>query len=337
MIMKTAKLLLILFISSWANGQGKQPEDYGYRYIKTTYQNDPVDILVKSRKGEESIPKPLLLFCQGSLPVPLMINYKSDGRQGIYAVFPFRADSLARDYHLVIIGKPYIPLMVRDTALSGDMVYRDKSGGFPQKYIERNLLDYYVARNISVLRFLSGQPWAGKKRLVVAGHSEGSTIAAKMASEYAAITHLVYSGGNPLGRVMTLLSRARASHIDTANAENVFRMWENIVEDPANMESAEDTFKGTFQFSFPPPLFYLEKLAIPVLVTYGTKDEGLVGSVDYFRLEMIRMKKANFTFRAYPELNHDFFRVKPNGEIDFDTFFWDKVANDWDRWLQSIK
>ena len=50
---------------------------------------DTVDILIKSKKGEELRPKPLLLFCQGSLPIPLLVKYNENGKQGVYNVFVF--------------------------------------------------------------------------------------------------------------------------------------------------------------------------------------------------------------------------------------------------------
>ena len=43
--------------------------------------------------------------------------------------------------------------------------------------------------------------WVAKSKLVLAGHSEGSTIAAKLATKNNKVTHLIYSGGNPNGRV----------------------------------------------------------------------------------------------------------------------------------------
>ena len=57
-----------------------------------------------------------------------------------------------------------------------------------------------------------------------------------------------------------------------------------------------DTFKATYDFSIP-PIQYLEKLTIPVLVSYGTKDWSAPYN-DYLRVEMIRKKKRNFTFKA---------------------------------------
>jgi hypothetical protein len=324
--------LLVFIINSY--GQNERPEDYGFRHLQMAYKGETVDILVKSKKGEEQKKKPLFLFCQGSLPIPLVIKYDENGKKGIYPVFVFNPDSLSNEYHLVIINKPYVPLIADQKSLHADLTYVDSTGKYPKKYLDRNLLEYYVNRNIEVLKFLRTQPWVAKNKLVVAGHSEGSAIAAKIAGEYPVITELIYSSGNPLGRMMTLVSRARLNETDSSKlAENIFEYWKNIVASPNNMNPDGDTFKGMYQFSYPPPMDYLKKLKIPVLVTYGTKDYGLVQAVDYFRLEMIRLNKYNFTFRDYIGAEHNFFPVKTNGETNFDIFNWDKVADDWRSWL----
>jgi Dienelactone hydrolase family len=335
--MRYSLLIITTFFTGLLFGQNKTPEDFGFRHLQTIYKNDTVDILIKSKKGEEEKPKPLFLFCQGSLPIPLMINYDSSGKQKIYSVFPFNPDSLSKEYHLVIISKPNIPLIVDEKRLNPDMTYGDSRGQFPQKYIDRNLLDYYVQRDISVIKYLQRRPWISKNRLVIAGHSEGSAIAAKIAFVYPKVTDLIYSGGNPFGRIMTIVERARVRETDTtAYAEDAISNWEQIVDDPDNTSVKKgDTNKATYGFSVPPPIDYLRKLRIPVLVTYGTKDYGLVASVDYLRIETISRHKKNFTFKAYIGGEHNFFPLKPNGEIDYDIFNWDKVALDWQKWLRG--
>ena len=75
------------------------------------FGKDSVDVLLQSKKGEAKLRKPLLLWCQGSLPTPLILVEKG----GPYRVFPFispaGADLLAATGHLVIIGKPGIALV----------------------------------------------------------------------------------------------------------------------------------------------------------------------------------------------------------------------------------
>lgn len=332
------KLILatFLFFSIFSFGQADRPEDFGFRHLQTIYKGDTVDILIKSKKGEEQKKKPLFLFCQGSLPVPLIVKYNDNGKKGIYHVFVFNPDSLTNEFHLAIVNKPYVPLIADKQSLNRDLTYSDSTGKFPKKYMERNLLDYYVDRDIAVIKFLQIQPWLSSDKLVVAGHSEGSTIAAKIAYSFPGVTQLIYSGGNPCGRIVTVIEQQRAHENDSDRyAEQVFNNWKKIVDSPGNMDvSGGDTYKATYGFSVPPPMNYLEKLKIPVLLTYGTRDYGCPFN-DYFRVKMIEQKKTNFAFKAYIGLEHNFFPLKANGDVNYDIFNWDKVADDWRQWLKD--
>ena len=314
-------------------GQAKTAKDFGFRHIIYKYKNDDVDILIKSKKGEENIAKPLFIFCQGSLPRPLIIYHEKD----FYGTFPFNPDILSYKFHLVIIGKPFIPLIEDVTNLKSDFTFTDSTGKTPKDYSNRNLLSYYVPRNIAIVKYLQKQSWVSSKRLVISGHSEGSTIAAKMVSQLKNVTHLIYSGGNPFGRILSIIEQSRSDEADTDSTkygEDNFNHWTDIVKNKNDMnDSHGDTYKATFEFS-EPLINYLEKIKIPVLVTYGTKDWSSPYN-DLLRVKTIRQNKNNFTFKAYIGTEHNFFPLKKDNEPDYNIFNWDKVANDWCKWLDE--
>ena len=331
-IMKTILTIIFLLSTISSFGQNKKPEDYGFRHLQTIYKGDTIDILIKSKKGEEQKAKPLLLFCQGSLPQPLI---KFD-EQGMYGVFPFNPDSLTIDYHIAIVSKPFIPLIREKKLLGKNFTFTDSTGNYPKKYSERNLLDYYVSRNVEVIKFLQKQTWISKNRLVVAGHSEGSTIAAKLAFLFTKVTHLIYSGGNPMGRIMSVIGQNRAIETDTDSTkygEESIKYWKSIVGNKTDMNASNgDTNRATYEFSNP-PLDYLENLKIPILICYGTKDWSAPFN-DYLRVDVIRKEKDNFTFKTYIGTDHNYFPLLPDGKPNFEIFNWDKVANDWQKWLK---
>lgn len=171
------------------------------------YQSDTVHVLIKSKKkAKKKIRKPLFLFCQGSMPVPLIIT------RGInsYGTFPFNENMIIEKYHIAIISKPNIPLVVEDSVFGQGLNYIDISTGkIPEAYLKRNMLDYYVDRNTHVISYLLTQPFIDEKRIVVAGHSQGGTIAAKMSLKSPLITHLIYSGGNPMGQIMSMIDQSK--------------------------------------------------------------------------------------------------------------------------------
>ena len=323
-------LILLPMLMSLAGrlaAQSRSPQEFGFRYLQLVFQQDPVNVLVLSQKGEEKKKKPVLLYIQGSLPIPLIIY----DEQGIYGTFPFKTAALLEHYHLAIVGKPFIPVVAQAKELLANFTYAEAgTGKFPEEYDQRNTLDYYVARNQEVLTHLKQQPWASNNQLVVCGHSEGSTIAAKLATVSPDITQLIYSGGNPLGRIMTILANARAT--EDAQAESDMLFWQYVVKNADNLDgSGGDTPKATYQFSLP-PLHNLEKLEIPVLVTYGTKDITAIFN-DYLRVETLRQQKKNFSFYPFSGLDHNYFGLTPSGAVDFNNYNWDKVAEQWLEWL----
>ena len=330
---KLLTLVISIILTLTVFGQTKTAKDYGYTHLIYKFKNDKVDILVKSKKGEENIQKPLFFFCQGSLPKPLI---KVD-EHSVYGVFPFNPDSLTSKYHIVIISKPYIPLIRETKLLGNNFTYIDSTGKYPKDYSNRNFLDYYVDRNLHIIKYLQKQNWVSNKQLIVSGHSEGSTIASKMAIKSSLITHLIYSSGNPMGRIMSVIQQNRTIETDTDStkyAEEEIKYWQYVVENKTEMDDSNgDTPKATFEFSNP-PIKYLEKLKIPVLVCYGTKDYCAPFN-DFMRIDFIRKHKKNFTFKAYIGTEHNFFPLKADNKPNYDIFNWDKVANDWMKWLSE--
>lgn len=321
--------ILFLLFTIITYGQAPTPETYGFKHLQTSYKGTPVDILIKSKKGDEEKVKPLFLFLQGSLPIPLFIT---DGK-GAYGVFPFTTDSLLVNYHIAIIGKPYIPLSADVKTLRPDFTYTDSTGRFPKKYTECNLPGYYTKRNTAIVKYLLALPTIADKGMVVAGHSEGAGNAIRLAAACKKVSKVVYISGNPLGRIMSIVGDSRRHEMpgDTTT-EDQFNYWQYITNEKGNMDDTYgDTNKATYDFSESlVPVF--KKLKIPVLVIYGSKDASTPYN-DYLRVECIRSKKNDITFKCYVGLEHNFFTVDDQGKTDYNSFGWDTVATDMVKWL----
>lgn len=317
-------LLMLLISKNYAFCQ-KTPESFGYRQMSFKFQDDKVDLIVISKQGEEKVAKPLFFFCQGSLPRPVVIY----DEKGLYGTLPFNESAFLDHFHIVIISKPNIPIIANAATLGRNFMFlKDSENGIPPKgYTDRNYLDYYVFRNNFILKQLMKERWVDKSELIVAGHSEGSSIAAKMASLYPKITKLIYSGGNPFGRIANILEQAK-------NAPETLNYWKKVVEN-ANVinYNGGDTYKATYSFSMPQRENLL-KLSIPILVTYGSEDTA-AGYNDLFQIEVIRDQKKNVDFISYFGLEHNFFAVNEKNEPIYEMENWDKVANDWLVWLNE--
>lgn len=326
-------LFLLSLCSASLHAQEYPPAGKGWRHITYQYQSANVDILVKSAPGEEQKPKPLFFFCQGSQPTPLVIY----DERGMYSIFPFKTDSMEKYYHLVIVGKPGIPLKAKRSELRENYTVQDSAGINPKFYSDHNLPGYYVDRNLALIRELQKQKWVKSGRLVVAGHSEGSFIAASMSVRSSAATHLIYASGNPFGRIMSMVGQARqreARNDTTQTAAGELEYWKYVVEEKHSLDGSHgDTPKATYDFS--KPVFEdLLNCRAAVLVSYGSRDASAPYN-DYLHAESIRRHKKHIRVDCYHGWEHNFFEVKPDGSADYDKFNWDKVAADWLQWLRS--
>lgn len=325
------RCLLFLILSFGLFAQ-KKPEDFGYRYINAQFEKDTVHILAKSKSGEDLQQKPLFIFIQGSLAKPIL---KYEGEKH-FPPFPFSTRIFEEEYHLIVINKPGIPYMAKLSELDKHKEFVIDSTGLPPKtYLKKNVLDYYVERNSNIVDFLKNQSWVDSTKIVVAGHSEGSTIALKMAEMNPSITHVIYSGGTPYySRIMSIISQDRQTETDSSSwIENDFEYWQNTLNDPFDISRAHgyNTYKGTYSFSQDLSVVF-KKLKQPILVSYGTKDSACPYN-DLLRVEMINENKTNITFKAYVGLEHNYFPLKPDGTLNYNEFNWDIVALDWKNWL----
>ncbi|RAK62918.1 alpha/beta hydrolase family protein [Hymenobacter edaphi] len=327
-LLLTTLLVAAGFLPLAAQPTIKRPADYGYRHLRVPYGPDTVDVLILSKPGEEQRRKPLLLFVQGSLPKPLLLVHD----KGTYPLFPFKGSGLYDAFHLVIISKPGIPVVADVKTLQPNFSYFDpRTQAPPLAYCQRNHLDYYVARNAAVLKYLVRQPWVDARTVVAAGHSEGSTVVAKMAATDRRLTHVVSLSGNPAGRMATMLAQQRGA--EGADAAALFRYWQHVVDHAAEVTcTPADAPKTTYSFSVP-PAEYLRRSRVPVLVLYGTRDAGAPFN-DAFRLDLMRTRNTRVTFHDYPGLEHNFFAFK-DGRINYDDYRWDEVAADFGRWVQT--
>lgn len=285
--------------------------------------------IVLSKKGEKHKRKPLFFFCQGSLARPLQILVSEDSG---YPILPFNLETITNDYHLVIVNKPSLPLSEFVENLKDDFSY-PKNGLPPKDYILNNHLEFYYKRNNRILKKILKENWVDSKRLVVAGHSEGSYIALKMAKHNSKISHLIYSGGNPLGRMMSMISMSRQNPNEEETwVKDDLKDWKQIVENK-NIKETDRENTSFYHYSlsqnFIPDLLSLK---IPVLVTYGTKDQNGIFN-DYLQVVAIQQNKRNFIFKSYFNCDHNFFPLV-NGQPNHSVENWDNVAKDWVDWLK---
>ena len=327
-------LLFCILQFSMVSLAQKTAQDFGYTHLRMPYENDTIHILVKSKKGEENVKKPIFFEVQGSLGVPLIVH---DGSR-LTSYVSLTDGFIQEDYHLVMVNKPGIPLMYhRDSLVKGR--YKDPvTQQYPSEYRKKNYLEYYVKRNSAVLDFIKKKPWADTTKIVLAGHSEGSSIVAHMADKITGITHLIYSGGLPYySRILAMIQQDRKLETTEPNPwiQEDFDYWQDVVNYPfaLNRKKGWNTNYGTFSFS-QSENETLKRLQIPVLISYGTADEGAPFN-DMLHIEVIKDKHTNFTFNAYVGLDHYYQKAPAKETVNKKIDLLSKVVGDWLQWIDD--
>ena len=331
--MKKSFKILILLLSISLNSIAQKPSDFGFRHLQYVFEKDTIDVLIKSKKGEELVKKPLFFEMQGSLATPLIIHNGKKRTSFISIAEGFVED----DYHLAIVNKPGVPLIVhRDSLVDGREYFKDKKNYiYTEEYLKNNNLEYYTKTNIRVLDSLVKLPFIDSSKIVVSGHSQGSTVAAAICSNSALPTHLIYSSGLPYySTILAILHQQRMKEVNAQNPKvaNTFKIWEEVVNDTLNhFHPNRDSNKTLYSFSKSDNKT-LMSLKIPVLISYGSKDESYPYN-DMFHIETIKEKRTNFTFLDYFGLGHNYQRKVNNAEMKKD--YLADVVKDWLQWLKA--
>ena len=100
-------------------------DSIGFELHSIDDKKGQIEYLVSKNRGADS-PKPVIVFCQGSLPKPLIINTP----QGVAGIFPFNHFAYDKRFRFLIISKPGIPIMPKSSLLDQRYNYLE-NGQFP--------------------------------------------------------------------------------------------------------------------------------------------------------------------------------------------------------------
>ena len=321
--MKTVLLCNFLLVSLMCLAQTQQElneinKQSLYRSFELKENGDTIRFFVVSKRGDGHIKKPLILYRQGSLPIPIFTRYS----QGVsISNLPAQFPDYIKDYHMVVIAKPGVPLVLDSSAVNkffDDVMNRRFA---PKKYLRNNNLDYYVNTSDKVIKFLINQSWVNRDKIAVVGGSEGYNVASKLALVNKSITHLICYSSHPYGRFDYLIKEQRhkalTGEITDKEAQqeidSLYTLWYKISKEPKSTDKLYyDTYYTWSSFS-EPPINSLLQLNIPIFVAFGTKDDDwdIVEENDLLPLRFIARGKTNLTLRPYQNCDHSFSEIEP--------------------------
>jgi pimeloyl-ACP methyl ester carboxylesterase len=250
-------------------------------------------------------PKPVILLLHGSGGDSVF------ARKGDQVFTPFlfgSLQSLIKHWNIVCIEKRGVSL--------GDFVGFSGFEGCSPEYIEYATREARIEDTCCVVRHLVEQKLNDGSTFLLIGHSEGSHVAAGMASESKRITHLAlfpFSAGHGLfDGLVDLREQLKANAISAEDFKKkyhrlvgTFREIRTDARSKAN-EFKAHTYRRWASYSFGAPLRDLLKIDIPVFLGIGSLDQTAIGT-DWVVAEFVKEGKDNLTYRNYVNYDHAFF------------------------------
>lgn len=337
---KIAILALLIFGNNWSNGQTGVILENKVTHFAIEQEKDTIDFIIVDTILNEK--KPIFLWCQGSLPVPLFCEVENSEYYFVGGGIPnFDYNRIVKDFHLVVISMPKTPVLAKKENLNNHFQYVTNSNQpnqFLTEYVEADYLDNYVLRAKTVLNFLKEQKWVSNEKLVVAGHSQGTKIAAKIAVNDNSVSHLGLFAANPFGRIDQFVRQARLdAQLGIITWEKADSIMNELYESYKQMNNIEyqkkhPSWKAGKTFS---ETFYDDWLTldIPIYLTYGTEDISS-DLCDLMPLFFIEKGKTNLTLKRHLHLEHNFFEVDEGGRANHERGHWEDVMNEFINWIK---
>lgn len=332
--------MIILICTTTSFGQNGQLIENKAIKFSVELKKDLVEFVVVDTLLSKK--KPVFLWCQGSLPVPLFCEIDNYGYYFFGGgVSNFNYKEIIARYHLVIISMPKTPLIAKKENLNTGFQYipnPHEPNKFSKEYIDADYLENYVNRAKAVLKFLKKQKWVNNDQLIVAGHSQGTKVATKIALNNKDVTHMGLFAANPFGRIDQFIREARLDaqmgKISWEKADSLTNNNYSFYKHVNNKDSilTDPSLKSwkTFSESFYDDWLSLE---IPIYLTYGSEDRTS-DLCDLIPLFFIEKGKSNLTLKRYPRLEHNFFELDQTGRVDYEKGHWVEVMDAFLKWIK---
>ncbi len=334
--------LISLILSNFAFSQEQEGKLLENRVIlfQLEEEEDTIEFVVVDTTLQEK--KPLFLWCQGSLPLPLFGEIED---YGFYffggGITNLNEEKIKESYHIVVISMPKTPILARKENLNNSYQYipdKNNPRTFLPAYVKADYLQNYVDRANKVLSYLGQKDWVDPQKLVVAGHSQGSKVATKIATSNSAVTHLGLFSTNPFGRIDQFTRQARldaqVGKISWEKADSMMNEQYAFFRQTNHTDSikANPSLKAWKSFS---ETFYDDWLTldIPIYLAYGTEDR-IADLCDLVPLFFIQANKSNLTLKRYIGLEHNFFEVEEDGQVNQEKGHWKTVMGAFLDWVE---
>ncbi|MBX7104729.1 MAG: alpha/beta fold hydrolase [Gemmataceae bacterium] len=239
--------------------------------------------LSRPPKDDTDKPLPVILFVGGSGCQSVWTRHESGLNIGLQGLLFRLAKGRTR---VLVVEKPGVKPL--DTP-----VQMGAATDGSREFLEQHTLPRWAMANAAVLEAVLARPDIDRKRVLVVGHSEGGIVAARVAAEVPAVTHVAPLSCSGVTQMFSLaeLARRRAPEGQAdAAAQAVFDKWAEILAKP---DSIDDFWMGhpyrrwsTFLKSS--VIDELKRSKAKVYLAHGTADQAdSVVGFDVMRAELL--------------------------------------------------
>jgi len=328
-------VIKLLFIFCCINSFSQQNLDglyvSGFKLNTIIIKNDTINFLSNNLKS--SIPKPTILFIQGSKAIPIFFK---DVKKSFVNI-PFNYRNYLDKFNFVIISRKGIPIL-------GDFPkdangYIDILGKTPLEYLRNDNLEFRTFQAKKVIDYLYKQKWVQRNSIYVIGHSEGYRVAAKLASKTNKISKLICMSADPFNRTAEMIFRERINCFNNEKDSISQAKIELLIKEYKDIKSNIKQFKDEYEFynwmSYEKDISYknFKKFKKPILIVYGTNDVPATHN----DLIPFLLKQDNISIKSFADYDHNYFKKEYNqkGDSIEPSFHWDDVFSFCAKWLLS--
>jgi pimeloyl-ACP methyl ester carboxylesterase len=307
-------LTLLLFITSISSfGQFVDSTDFKHFSINSTKLGN-IKYHIYTKHLDQKLPT--ILFLQGSMDLPLIATNGMDSR---FYTFNREILQYSDRYHIVLMSKPGRNFY--------DTISLDESGfKIPLREVHNgaNTQEWRVNAANLVLKNILREKFISKDKIAIIGYSEGGQVVPELAFRNKNVTHVVSVNGAGLNHfydaIINERMKSNAGSITRQVAQNridsLFALYEKIYQSPNSLTEFhdEESYKRWTSYTKTDPLEYLKKLDKPILViASGNDDSSPILGLDYIKIEFLRLRKDNLTYRIFPDSDHSFNETDEKG------------------------
>ena len=276
------------------------PHEYSFKEYEIKHEQETIRFYIHTPGFSPA--KSTFIFLQGSGAVPLCIE-NNDGHHRL--TFSLHTNpQIIQNFNFIIISKV------------GFTFSGHQEAEVPEEYHQKTSLAYRVFQVDAVLQYILSNQLISNNHIIVCGHSEGSDVAAKLATINKDISHLVFLSGDGASQffeyflyVRKRIERGELSFREGQNEIEVLtKQFAEIMQHPASTGRfwQGHTYLRWATFA-EPALKNLLQLNIPIFMAMGSKDKVVhAEGFDLIVSEFLFNKKQNLHHQIYEGADHGF-------------------------------